>query len=198
MDLITENYSLDALPYTELPLTEDEEMLVSQMIQEEIQNFEPQDYLSVFQPVPEERKIPASRGDDDEGLDFEKYELDHPVFDDNDSFEKRVEVWQDLIERAKIQIQHQSIRITNLQLLDQFGQTAWLDHLQELEKAKNVLKKILQTRQSQLTELNEERQRRQFDWAGELARNDTKWKQLLQENYQIEQEVKKLLGERKD
>lgn len=185
------DYQLDCLQYTELPLTEDDEAIVSQLIQHEIQEFEPKDYLSQFPPVPPERAN-TSKEQDDEGLDFERYELDIPAFEKSTKIEEKLEVWCDLVQRAKVQIQHQKIRILNLQLLDEYGQNAWLEYLKTLENHKQALDKAVQIRQTEVTSTNEDRQSRQFEWAGEIARFEIKWKKLIQDNIEIQNQLSKL------
>ncbi|KAL8196090.1 hypothetical protein R6Q57_025090 [Mikania cordata] len=112
-------------------------------------------------------------------LDMSRYGLDVPSRNDET-------VWKQALQKSQRLVQHQVIRLENLELMSMYGADVWKQHNQRLEA-------FLSRMQAQATELNKkievvnrERKYHQQNTAYELNALFAQWKELCEKNISIE------------
>ncbi|KAL9992524.1 putative pre-mRNA-splicing factor SPF27 [Helianthus debilis subsp. tardiflorus] len=112
-------------------------------------------------------------------LDMSRYGLDVPTRNDETA-------WKQALQKSQRSVQHQVIRLENLDLMSKYGADVWKQHNQRLEA-------FLSRMQAQATELNEkieivnrERKYHQQQTAYELNALSAQWKELCEKNIAIE------------
>ncbi|KAJ0769836.1 putative pre-mRNA-splicing factor SPF27 [Helianthus annuus] len=112
-------------------------------------------------------------------LDMSRYGLDIPTRNDETA-------WKQALQKSQRSVQHQVIRLENLDLMSKYGADVWKQHNQRLEA-------FLSRMQAQATELNEkieivnrERKYHQQQTAYELNALSAQWKELCEKNIAIE------------
>merc|ERR1712046_125565 len=84
-------------------------------------------------------------------FDAERYKLEAPSDDSG------VEAWKKAMDNCKAQVQHQSVRIENLDLMNEHGPTAWQMHNTALEQIQKSIHSKLEATQTQIEEVNKKR-----------------------------------------
>jgi len=114
-----------------------------------------------------------------EGLDVRRYQMPPPTG-------TGVKNWTTALANAHTQLAHQSLRLTNLNLLGHYGSNAWLLHNQHLEKQSKRTTKALGQTQENLREVNSKRKTEQEE-TGQLLRKYAKeWEELVFKNHEID------------
>jgi len=193
------NVPLDALPYIDTEYeVESLQKQVEILLQEEMRQHPPsKDYLahlpypslhfddSAFVPSELER---IARGEKMTPMDTARYALVPPP-----SVKKTdPKAWQNAVKNAQSQIEHQSIRFENLDLLNNYGANSWMLHNEYLEQYKQRLSKLLQQYKTEIEEVNRQRKKEQTEAGRVLFQLEQKWEQLIMKNIEIEIACRKL------
>ena len=97
-----------------------------------------------------------------------------------------VQAWNEAVENSWAQLQHQYIRIANLELMKKYGSEAWKSYNNSLSQILTTAQKELQSLKKSIQEINWMRKTSQTD-AGEKLKNlEANWVALVSKNYEIE------------
>jgi len=172
-----EQYSLvDALPYidTQLGSTEVAQQ-VKALIDEEMAHFEPRDYLSSL-PAPE---LPFIEGDTMakefarmeagqpfQGIDTGRYKVDAPDGAEGQDHE----VWKKQGDNLQMQLEYNRLRHTNLEMLERWGNKAWIAHSCLVRKTETILGNEANGLRATREEVNKKRKLDQISCGNELRK----------------------------
>ncbi|ORY92214.1 Pre-mRNA-splicing factor SPF27 [Syncephalastrum racemosum] len=127
-----------------------------------------------------------------EALDTERYQLSAPGEDDP-------EAWQAAVNNSKAQLEAESNRLINLELLQKYGANAWRVHNYMLEAHLKRIQAANEDMKNKILQINRERKMDQTQAAGSLRSLEDKWSDLVSQNLQVdiactalEQEVEEL------
>ncbi|KAF9918632.1 hypothetical protein BX616_007215 [Lobosporangium transversale] len=95
-------------------------------------------------------------------------------------------LWLEALDNANAQLEHQSQRILNLELIQKFGSNAWNVHNYQMEYDLSLLRKAVDEKRSEVVELNKLRKRDQTEIAESLQRLEAKWAELISSTLQVE------------
>jgi len=181
---------LDSLPYIDEPY-EDQEEKINQLIEEEMQTFDPPNYLEKFPDIPlhfsnsvflETEYQRVRRGEKMMDLDTTRYQLDPPLTNKiND-----IQAWKQALQNAESQLEHQYLRLINLELLQTYGANAWKQYNDYLDRVHQRLQNLLEKEKQEIEKLNSQRKSEQNACGQTLRTLEAKWKHLIQKNLEIE------------
>ena len=87
---------------------------------------------------------------------------------------------------ARAQLAQQENRILNLELLGQFGATAWKAHNSHLEGLLESLRTQLEVLRAEILEINSQRREAQVEVSGSLASMERKWRELVESTAKVD------------
>ncbi|KAF9535526.1 Pre-mRNA-splicing factor SPF27 [Crepidotus variabilis] len=96
------------------------------------------------------------------------------------------EEWQNAIDNARAQLQHQRIRQQNLALLQTYGSNAWRIQNYLLESTAQQTEKSLEELKELTVEVNRQRKNSQDQYGKQLTALETRWTELISSVLQIE------------
>eukprot|EP00232_Nephroselmis_pyriformis_P002130 CAMPEP_0182907854 /NCGR_PEP_ID=MMETSP0034_2-20130328/34793_1 /TAXON_ID=156128 /ORGANISM="Nephroselmis pyriformis, Strain CCMP717" /LENGTH=240 /DNA_ID=CAMNT_0025043907 /DNA_START=96 /DNA_END=818 /DNA_ORIENTATION=- len=200
---------VDALPYAdELPPAWKAQ--VDQLIEEEMRRSrkKPADFLELLPPAPELafKDAPALKaeylrvaaGQPIKPLDMSRYQMEEPPL----AKKNDVKAWEKAVDNARTQIEHQHVRLVNLELLAKFGSNSYRVSNMGLESSLKVQEELLAEVKKDVEALNRDRKLNQLAAGGEIKRLEAQWYGLVDKNMdialgckQLEEEVAKLREE---
>ncbi|CAG8538418.1 15020_t:CDS:2 [Acaulospora colombiana] len=111
-------------------------------------------------------------------MDTSRYKLSEP---DN---KEDVESWSKAVDNSKSQLQHQDLRLFNLELLQKYGANAWRLHNFQLEHELQQYQKTLEEYRQSILELNKQRKTEQA--GSQIESLELKWTKMIGQTLQVE------------
>uniref|UniRef100_A0A7R9VI47 Pre-mRNA-splicing factor SPF27 n=1 Tax=Chlamydomonas euryale TaxID=1486919 RepID=A0A7R9VI47_9CHLO len=197
-----DEHLVDALPYVD-GLTPQAKRIVDELIDAEVRRStkRPADYLREMPPLPASRleghamleaeyervktKQPMAQ------LDTTRYRLDAPQGTKRHDFG----AWRAAADNAHAQLEHQYLRIANLELLLRHGDKTWRAQGQLVDSLVSQFKSQLAELQAAVAAVNSERKLQQTAAGGELRRAEMTYYEMVHKNLQIEVACNKLEAE---
>nr|WJH19496.1 Spliceosome-associated protein SPF 27 [Euglena gracilis] len=187
--------TVDALPYIDPPVPEDLQNYVNALIEEEMTRFSPANYLEHLPPPPlqltpllAQEFERVRKGAPLQALDTRRYEIPQPPAAGRADVGK----WREAVSNAYAQLEHQSLRIINLDLLNKHGKSAWLRHNQYLEAQQEPLAAAQRQLKRKIDEVNRSRKSLQVGAAHKLRQLEETWRQLVEKNVELQLECDRL------
>uniref|UniRef100_A0A7S0MSM4 Pre-mRNA-splicing factor SPF27 n=1 Tax=Pyramimonas obovata TaxID=1411642 RepID=A0A7S0MSM4_9CHLO len=191
--------NIDSLPYAdELPEHWKDEVEKEIRLEMRRSTKTPKDYLAELPPFPPTRFPPGSLIDQElkrvglgaslAPMDQTRFRLDPPALNRRND----VNAWKQALNNAHSQLEHQALRLTNLELLFKYGANAWKANLNHLEASTITTTKVRDELKSQIEAMNQERKLQQEVTGLELKQLQEEWMSLLEKNMHIAEECAKL------
>ncbi|GJQ86510.1 hypothetical protein Trydic_g10410 [Trypoxylus dichotomus] len=118
-----------------------------------------------------------------ETMSMKRYELPPPP----SGKLNEVNAWIECVDNSQAQLEHQAVRILNLQLMLEYCCPAWQRYLQTLSDCERTVSKKLTELKQSLQEVNWQRKSLQTKGGEQLRAHEAKWVALVSHNYEIEQ-----------
>lgn len=118
-----------------------------------------------------------------ETMSMKRYELPPPPAGKLNE----LSAWSECVDNSQAQLEHQAVRILNLQLMLEFCCPAWQHYLQTLRDVLGLATKKLTDLRQAIQEVNWQRKSLQTKGGDELRALETRWVALVSHNYEIEQ-----------
>eukprot|EP00200_Dunaliella_tertiolecta_P003457 CAMPEP_0202339624 /NCGR_PEP_ID=MMETSP1126-20121109/1407_1 /ASSEMBLY_ACC=CAM_ASM_000457 /TAXON_ID=3047 /ORGANISM="Dunaliella tertiolecta, Strain CCMP1320" /LENGTH=305 /DNA_ID=CAMNT_0048930203 /DNA_START=757 /DNA_END=1674 /DNA_ORIENTATION=+ len=198
----TSTQLVDALPYVD-GLNPQTRLQVDALIEEEARRGtkRPADFLHEMGPGPslkfDEHPLLAAEYERVKAkqpmkpLDTSRYRLDTPVA----SKQNDPGSWRSSLDNAHAQLEHQYLRILNLDLLLKYGDKTWRAQTQLSEATQKQAEEELQATKKRITELNQERKLSQLAAGAELRKLYDEYFQAVKKNLDIDNACEKLQDE---
>ncbi|XP_024516903.1 pre-mRNA-splicing factor SPF27 homolog [Selaginella moellendorffii] len=192
----SDNTVVDALPYVDHEYADPQlKREVERLIDEEMSRSSkrPVDFLQDLPPLPSSNLLQEGplvakalerlrAGRPPLALDLSRYGVQAPpVGKRNDLYE-----WNDYLRKAKVQLEYQTMRIENLELLLQYSGNTWRAHNQRLEAYFSKLQSIARAFSQQIESLNRDRKLNQQAAATVLTHLRSQWVEICQKNIDID------------
>lgn len=123
-----------------------------------------------------------------EPLSMKRYELPPPP----PSKISELSAWQESVENSFAQLEHQSVRVLNLELMVEFGCESWKEYLDVVVALQVKAQSMLQDVKKEIQEINWQRKSKQTQAGEKLRALEAQWVMLVSKNYEIEQVCAKL------
>lgn len=117
-----------------------------------------------------------------EMLSMRRYELPAPSAGRMND----ISAWTECVENSMAQLQHQALRIENLELMSQYGSDGWKSYNSTLSQMLEAAQKQLTDLRKQIQEINWQRKTEQGEAGSKLKQLEENWVGLVSKNYEIE------------
>ena len=160
------------------------------MIQDELKVLDkkPSDYLREL-PQAEEVDLDRFRsGEATSALDVSRYNLEPPA----GSKAKDDSAWEVALRNAETQLEHQSLRVENLELMLKGGASVWRASNMQLESLCSTLESETSKIEGEVEALNRERKLQQLSTGNEIHSLEDDWYRQIHKNLEIDYACKQL------
>lgn len=123
-----------------------------------------------------------------EQLSMKRYELPPPPTNKL----SELSAWQESVDNSMAQLEHQSIRAMNLELMLKYGCETWKAYLEVILAMQAKAQKTLQELKKDIQDVNWQRKSKQTKCGENLKSLEAKWVMLVSKNYEIEQAIANL------
>ena len=120
--------------------------------------------------------------------DTARYAVDPPSV----KYKTNAKKWEESIENAKAQLEHNCLRVQNLELMKKYSQNAWKKHCEELEVLVKRHEVIVRDTKEETERLNASRRRKQMEAGRHIDELMAEWKKLTRKCGLIELELEKM------
>uniref|UniRef100_A0A8C2XP09 Pre-mRNA-splicing factor SPF27 n=1 Tax=Cyclopterus lumpus TaxID=8103 RepID=A0A8C2XP09_CYCLU len=124
-------------------------------------------------------------------LSMKRYELPAP----SSGQKNDITAWQECVNNSMAQLEHQAVRIENLELMSQYGTNAWKVYNDNLAFMIEMAQKELQKFRKQIQDLNWQRKNDQLAGGAKLRELESNWVSLVSKNFEIERAIIQLENE---
>lgn len=124
-------------------------------------------------------------------LSMKRYELPAP----SSGQKNDITAWQECVNNSMAQLEHQAVRIENLELMSQHGCNAWKVYNENLVHMIEHAQKELQKLRKHIQDLNWQRKNMQLTAGSKLREMESNWVSLVSKNYEIERTIVQLENE---
>ncbi|CAH1775666.1 unnamed protein product [Owenia fusiformis] len=111
-----------------------------------------------------------------------------------------ISAWTECVENSQAQLEHQALRIQNLELMSKYGASMWKSHNDILVGMSEDAQKQLNKIRKDIQDVNWQRKNEQTKAGGKLRQLEESWVGLVSKNYEIERacvELEKEIQEEK-
>lgn len=120
-----------------------------------------------------------------ETMNTKRYELPGPPAGNRGE----ILAWQEAVNNSFAQLEHQSIRTMNLELMDKYGTETWKSALEIMVQMSAKAQKQLQEIKKEIQDVNWSRKSKQLQTGEKLSQLQSQWVSMVSCNYEIEQAV---------
>ncbi|XP_069801164.1 pre-mRNA-splicing factor SPF27 [Dendropsophus ebraccatus] len=124
-------------------------------------------------------------------LSMKRYELPAPSSGQRND----ITAWQECVNNSMAQLEHQAVRIENLEIMSQHGCNAWRVYNENLVRMIESAQKDLQKLRKRIQDLNWQRKNSQLTSGAKLREMESTWVSLVSKNYEIERAIVQLENE---
>ncbi|CAG6021123.1 unnamed protein product [Menidia menidia] len=124
-------------------------------------------------------------------LSMKRYELPAPTSGQKND----ITAWQECVNNSMAQLEHQAVRIENLEIMSQYGTNAWKFYNDNLACMIEMAQKELHKFRKQIQDLNWQRKNDQLAAGAKLRELESNWVSLVSKNYEIERAIVQLENE---
>jgi len=115
-------------------------------------------------------------------METSRYRLEEPV----EKARNDPSAWKQVLDDSRLQLEHQSLRLLNLELMSRFGANQWIQYNEHLEQLINSSQKELEALKAQALQLNSQRKSEQLAAGTQMEKLQTQWLSLISKNLEIE------------
>ncbi|XP_055587185.1 pre-mRNA-splicing factor SPF27-like [Uranotaenia lowii] len=123
-----------------------------------------------------------------EPLSMKRYELPPPPAGKM----SEVSAWAESVDNSMAQLEHQSVRAVNLELMMEYGCEMWKSYLEILTSMQAKAQVRLEEIKKEIHDINWKRKSKQTQGGEKLRSLEAQWVMLVSKNYEIEQACAKL------
>lgn len=124
-------------------------------------------------------------------LSMKRYELPTPPSGQKND----VTAWEECVKNSMAQLEHQAVRIENLEIMLEYGPNAWKLYNEQLVNMLQNIQKKLQDVKKEIQEINWRRKNEQISAGEKMHRLEADWVNLVSKNYEIEEAILKVQAE---
>ncbi|KAJ3151826.1 hypothetical protein HDU89_001875 [Geranomyces variabilis] len=184
---------VDSLPYIDSKYPELSET-IDNLIKEEMER----EKTSTESALPTEIKLFSSKPMLAADLDRVSTSQSNPILDtarfrlEPPKNPKSLADWQTALENAEAQLEHQTNRLINLELVNTFGSNAWKLHCYQLEWLASSLQKEVDAAAKEVTDINKDRKTAQLKMGQTLQQLAQRYLTLVHQTLQVDVATKGL------
>ncbi|XP_077972076.1 pre-mRNA-splicing factor SPF27-like [Styela clava] len=194
--------TVDALPYYDKGYDEPGVREAAQaMVEEETRRYRPTKNYLEYLPTPNYHAFETEIMKNEferltarqpmELLSMKRYELPTPPSGQKND----VTAWEECVKNSMAQLEHQVVRIENLELMLEYGPNAWKVYNEYLVQMLQGVQKKLQHVKKEIQEINWSRKNQQINAGERMHKLEADWVNLVSKNYEIEEAIIKIEAE---